>query len=93
MRTKEQLRDIVASRLENKIFEAFGFDDLVAAMSGATAEQKQILVDLLITGSTDKAGDLLLRGLKIKAKQASIIQADAFLLDDSLSLEELDKII
>ena len=93
MRTKEQLRDIIAQRLEAKLFQVATFSDLVVGISAATDSQKQLLVDLLINGNKEKAGGLLLIALKAKIKQDSINQADIMLADDSLSLVELDSII
>ena len=93
MRTKEQLRDIIAQRIEAKLFKLATFSDLVTGISAATDAQKQLLVDLLISGNKEKAGDLLLIALKIKIKQDSIDQADIMLVDDTLSLVELDSII
>ena len=93
MRTKDQLRDIIASRLDGRIFHAYKFSDLVSAISSATPAQKQLLVDLLVKGHTKEAGDLLEKALKSKSKTDSITQADNLLADDSLSLTELDNII
>ena len=93
MRTKEQLRDIIAQRIEAKLFKTATFSDLVAGISSATDAQKQLLVDLLVSGNKEKTGDLLVTALKIKIGQDSINQADIMLADDSLSLVELDSII
>jgi hypothetical protein len=93
MRTKEELRDLIARRLEANIFKGSTFADLVSAISSATPPQKQHLVDLLISGKAEKAGELLEKALKTHANDNAITQADSFLVDDSLSLAELDKII
>ena len=93
MRTKEELRDILATRLESKLLRDSSFSDLVSAVQGATSQQKTNLVLHLVNGRAKEGGELLIKALRFQAERNSIIEADALLADDALNLEELDSII
>jgi len=92
-RTKEEMAVLLASKKHSDMFKSSTWADLVRSISGATPQQRQRLVDLLVKGNTKKAGEALRNALLVDAKDRAKAFVDEALIDDSLSLEELDQLL
>ena len=93
MRTKEELKKVIATRIENAIFDNYGIADIVASISSATDTQKDELLNYVTKNQSPKIGSAIVIMLKVKAKQDALIRADEMLSDDNVSMAELDSII
>lgn len=92
-RTKDEMAIILTSRHTRTMFEVSTWSDLVDAIQGATPQQKDHLVQLLIDGKTNIAGKKLRDALQNNAKVRAKTYVDGILADDNLTLQELDSVL
>lgn len=91
--TKEQLTNIIATRLLRKHYKALKWADVVGAVSAAGPTPKQEIVDALASRSPQKVGVVLQALIDQKVKTAADTEATAMLSDDTLTLAELEHIL
>lgn len=91
--TKEQLTKVVANRLLAKHYKALGWSDVNQVMSSPGAAAKAEIVTALINKQPKAAGEVLLRLIDKRVKAKAEAEAASMLLDDSLTLEELETIL
>ena len=93
MRTKTELSNALAARYADKLFSKSTFAELVSAVQASTSRQKSQLVENLVNGNVEKAGDLLRNALLAEANKNAAMVIDGMLANDTLSLEEIDAIL
>ena len=92
-RTKEQIAELLTDRKFNIMLRTATWADLVSAVSGYPQDQKDKLVTMLVQNRTDEAGRALRRALDDEMRIQARARVDAILLDDSLTLIEIDELL
>lgn len=93
MRTKEEMAVILSKRLVSQKLSESTWSDLVLAISGSTAQQKEWLVKHIAQNKHKQVGEALHKALVKNAEDRAKLDVDAMLADDTLSLAELDTLI
>ena len=93
MRTKPEIEAIIANRLIGLHKQVITFDQLISVMQSAPQAQKDKFMQYLLTDHAAQAGEMLHKIIINKAESAAKAEAKAILLDDHISLQELDKLL
>ena len=92
-RTKEEIAAIIKDKLVKKHFDSITFTDLMALMSNASAPQQQAFLNAIKNRDGKRLTTMLFTALNQEADRLASIEADDMLLDDSLNLTEIDRIL
>lgn len=92
-RTKEEMVKIISQRLISKHFASSDWGHLVGSIQGATNQQKNKLVGLIVQNRNKEVGEMLSKALLQNAEERAEAEVDAILADDVINLQELNELI
>ncbi len=93
MRTKRQLSRILARRDASKEMIKSSLKDLISSLRVLLPADKEDLMEAIANNNQKRVGLIIHRTLLADAEQRSSTKVDAMLLDDNITLVDLDEII
>lgn len=92
-RSKEEIRDMLAKRLEKSVFDAVTFGDLTSAQASSDASLKTSILDAAKRRDATELGFLILVALDNTTAKTAKDDADTMLVNDNLDLPQLDQVL
>lgn len=92
MKTKEEITVIIAGKLYQTHYNALTFNDLKASVVALSSANQAKLTEDILLGNDAAVGALLKGEMSAKAAASAQAAADALMVDDSLTLAELQQI-
>ena len=90
---KEQAIKRIARKLRGNLTASVTWNQLNTILGDLNAGEKSELLGALRLGNADAVGNALIRQVREWADDQAVTQATAMLVDDVISLDELDKVI
>jgi hypothetical protein len=90
---KEQAIKRIARKLRGNLTASVTWAQLNTILGDLNAGEKSELLGALRLGNADAVGNALIRQVREWADDQAVTQATAMLVDDVISLDELDKVI
>lgn len=92
MKTKEEITEIVSTKLYQAEYDALVFSDLSGFITGLSVKRQDKLIAAVLEGRDAEVGKFLREGMVVLAQTNAQTKATSLMADDSLSLSELQKI-
>jgi len=93
VRTKQQLSRILSRRDTSREILSSNFSDLMTALQAFTGREKRQLMTAVKNNHEKRVGNILHRALLGSASSRSTAKIDAMLMDDNLTVTDLDEIL
>ena len=91
--TREEILQRVSKRLEVKFIREISWQDLVASIGGLTPGERNDLLSFIIEGKDVQVGKLLRTLLQSKVREAASSRAEAMLLGNRLTVDDLGDLL
>lgn len=92
MKTKEEITAIVAGKLYKAEYNALVYSDLASYVGGLSQKGKNKLMLGILEGRDADVGQFLREGMVSIAESNALTKATSMMIDDALTLTELQQI-
>ena len=89
--TKAQLKARIVPRLAAKIRREVSWGDIVSSVASADPAMKAKIVDAIRVNNFRQSGEVLSRIAQAKVNSDASSEADAMLVDDVMTIEEIER--